>query len=104
MDDLIPQVVPHVPLVAQNLVLKEPSATPTKALIDSQYTHKNTYGDTVDMRLPEEHVVDNFVGDGEKVKRFREPSNFGHLYCPYCLLHWGWATVKAMLKQTFVMC
>lgn len=55
------------------MVLEEPSVNLIKKLNDSQYTHGKTCSNTVAMRVPKEHMVDNFVVDYDKVQQFEGP-------------------------------
>lgn len=61
------------PVLAQNVVLEEPSVNPTKKLTDFLYTHEKTCSDTVATRVPNEHMVDNFVVDYDKVQQIKGP-------------------------------
>ncbi|KAK1378625.1 hypothetical protein POM88_025369 [Heracleum sosnowskyi] len=72
-DDVISQMAPALPVLAQNVVLEEPSVNPTKKPTNSLYTHGKTCSDTVARRVPKGHVVDNFVVDYDKVQQIEGP-------------------------------
>lgn len=60
-------------MAAQNAVLQEPLAAPTKELDDSQFVYRTSTFENVKMNVQEEHVAEDFVVDTDRVRHINVP-------------------------------
>ncbi|KAL8118891.1 hypothetical protein AgCh_016401 [Apium graveolens] len=71
-NNMIPQTE-VVSATAENAVLQDPLAAPTKELVDCQHRNKALSVHTVDMGVQEQHMLENPLVDADRVKKVDSP-------------------------------